>query len=96
MGGLHAYYMKGDVKVGLVCECNVVSKCFIQGGSCDPKECREYVTSGEDDDQAAHAMMVAMCDEYERLGYVEAEWMFGNEHFWDEFYACPDVKVEYM
>jgi hypothetical protein len=80
MGGLHAYYCNDKTKVGIVMDCNVISVYTIEEGASD--SCVDYVL---DDDIDIKAYMDELCLSYEKNGFKDAPWMFGNSSLWDEY-----------
>ena len=105
MGGFHAYYVKGDLRVGMVCECNSLNVFEI---SATGWEARQYVMLEADDSvdgikvqatdvETTYDLMMTMCVKYEADGFVEADWMFNNSRFWDEFYSkLTEQNITYV
>ena len=80
MGGLHAYYRNGNHKVGIVMDCNVISVYTMEDGGTDAS-CTDYILENDMDTN----VLKDLCLSFEKDGYEDAEWMFGNANFWDDY-----------
>lgn len=85
MGGLHAYYTKDDVDVGLVTDCDSVMVCEIHNKT--TYVCKEYLVD------EAEKLIKKLSNDYEEKGFVDAPWKFGNPSFWYIFYKQPRETI---
>lgn len=86
MGGNHAYYVKGVVKIGMVTTCQGVNLCEIRGDTI--YVCKEYLVN------KPSKLLSKLCNSYEKDGFVEAPWMFDDNSFWDRYYKHPSEKIQ--
>ena len=106
MGGTHAYFSKGNIKIGLVMEMCYISIMKIVDG----KHVKSYMFQLDEDEWydnhcsnyerkpltgVEYTMFNMICDRYKNDGYVEEDWDFREQYFnWDDFEKLPVQELQ--
>lgn len=105
MGGIHAYFSKGNIKIGIVLSAGTLEIMKLV----DDKHTESYQFDFDDDiwfdkyyskpdrdpfDSVEYRMYTMICDRYNKDGYKDEGFNLGDDFDWGKYEEIPVTKCQ--